>query len=437
MKKLIYLLAVVPAFLLVACGGRDALPPQVELIETVPLPTPTLIHTPTPLPPPVMIVPEAAPETTPPETEEIASGPISPWPETAFGYGVQSHAVVGDPRFAMDVIRNQLGMDWVKIQLEWPLVHPEPDVYQWFFYDGPVAEANNYGLRLMLSVVGAPHWTRATDDEHGPPDDYNEYARFLNELLERYPGQIHAIEVWNEQNLDREWKTAAGIVPEDYVRFLALAYETIKAHDPNIIVISGALSPTGDGDWVRWANDFDYLDRALSAGMLDYTDCVGAHHNGYNLPPDIRVEDANTHAKARTAVYRGPFDNQFTGNRVNHLWTFKSTLDGYIERVRAYDPNMKLCVTEFGWASSEGYGTIPQGFEFAQDNSLQEQAEYIVQAFDIMSSSNDFWLAFLFNYDFGNKGGGPTDDTVPYSIIDTNGAPRPAFHAVSQMEKKR
>lgn len=437
MKKPLFLFVATLALVLTACSADTANPPQAEIAETRPLATPTLIQTPAPLPPPVIVMPEAEIEAAPAETEAAAAGPILPWPETAFGYGVQSHAVVGDPKFAMDVIRNQLGLDWVKVQLEWPLVHPEPDLYQWFFYDGAVAEANEHDLRLMLSVVGAPHWTRASNDEHGPPDDYSHYVAFLNALLERYPGQIHAIEVWNEQNLDREWATAAGIMPEDYVRFLSLAYQAIKAYDPNIIVISGALSPTGDGDWVRWANDFDYMDRALAGGMLDYTDCVGVHHNGYNLPPDVRVEDANSHPKTQTAVFRGPFANQFTGDRLNHLWTFKSTLDGYVERIRRYDPDVKLCVTEFGWASSEGYDTIPQGFEFAQDNSLAEQAEYIVQAFQLMRNSGDFWLAFLFNYDFGNKAGGPADDTVPYSILDTSGAPRPAFHAVSQMEKTR
>jgi hypothetical protein len=54
-----------------------------------------------------------------------------------------------------------------------------------------------------------------------------------------------------------------------------------------------------------------------------------------------------------------------------------------------------------------------------------------------MYNSGDVWMAFLFNYDFGNNGNGPTDDPVPYSIIDTNGAPRPAFSAVAEMEKPR
>jgi hypothetical protein len=253
----------------------------------------------------------------------------------------------------------------------------------------------------------------------------------LNELLDRYDGQVHAIEVWNEQNLDREWTTANGISPEDYVEFLRVAYETIKAHDPNIIVISGALAPTGTGDWVRWADDFEYLDRALAAGLLNYADCVGAHHNGYNIGPDVTFDATGSTAEASTAVFRGPFDNP------HHSWSLKTTLDTYAQKVQAVDPNKKLCVTEFGWASSEGYSEFPVGFEFAQDNTLQEQADYIVQAYQQMQASDDVWLAFVFNFDFGNKGSGPIDDPVPYSIIDTSGAPRPAFDALAAMEKPR
>jgi hypothetical protein len=68
---------------------------------------------------------------------------------------------------------------------------------------------------------------------------------------------------------------------------------------------------------------------------------------------------------------------------------------------------------------------------------LEEQAQYIVQAFQQMHDSGNVWLAFLFNFDFGNKGDGPTDDPVPYSLINTEGVPRPAFEALASMEKPR
>jgi hypothetical protein len=442
-KGIVGLLAMLLLVLaLAACGGGAAEPEVAATAYPGQLPQATLpAETGATLPPPAVVeeaLPtptlapaggEVAPEAAPTQAPAVAG----PFPADQFGYGIQIHgnATVGNPADTMTAVHDQLGMNWVKAQIQWWLVEPEQNdaTDQWFFYDAVIDEAHNKGLRLMLSVVGAPAWTRAAGGENGPPDDYNEYARFLTELIDRHPGKIDAIEVWNEQNLDREWTSANGISPEDYVRFLQVAYETIKAKDPNIIVISGALSPTGTGDWVQWADDFEYMDRALAAGMLNYADCVGAHHNGYNIGPDVAWDETGSSPKAATATFRGPFDNP------HHSWSFYSTLTTYAEKVQAVDPNKKLCVTEFGWATSEGYDQYPEGFEFAQDNTLQDQADYIVQAFAQMNESDDVWLAFLFNFDFGNKGGGPTDDPVPYSIIDTQGIPRPAFGAVAAMPK--
>lgn len=371
----------------------------------------------------VVAEPEAMPE------EAAPANCAQPWSADSFGYGVQSHAIVGDPAFTMSSIKNDLGMQWVKVQLEWWLVQPGDVDRQWFFYDGVVDEANKHGLCLMFSIVGSPDYLRADGSHNGPPDDYARFGTFIGELLDRYPGQIHAIEVWNEMNLDREWKTANGVNAADYVRFLQIAHDAIKAKDPNIIVISGALAPTGGGDGIAWLDDFIWLDNAIAAGMLNYSDCVGAHHNGYNLGPSFTFDQTGSSPDAATAVFRGPFDNP------HHSWSFKTTLDTYASKVQSVDPTMKLCVTEFGWASSEGYDELPPGFEFAQDNTLDEQAQWLVEGFQQMRNSGDVWLAFVFNYDFGNKGGGPTDDPVPYSIIDVNGVPRPAFGALASMEK--
>lgn len=437
MKKFVFFLLLI---FLVACGGGASVEPT--LAPTAVVPTDAPQATPTAadnglLPPPVMTdlngtpngQPDVQPDSQP--TAEPTAVPDGPWPTDRFGYGIQVHgnATVGDPADTMVAVSDQLKLDWVKIQVQWWLVESTANSYEWIFYDSVIKEAKSHGLHVMVSIVGAPAWSRADGTENGPPDDYNLYANFLTQLLQRYPGQINALEVWNEENLDREWKTSNGISPEDYVRFLQLAYTTIKAQDPNIIVISGALSPTGDGDWVRWADDFAYLDKALAAGLLNYADCVGAHHNGYNIGPSVAFDQAGSTAEAATAVFRGPFDTP------HHSWSFRTTLDTYAEKIHAYDPNKKLCVTEFGWATSEGYDQYPTGFEFAQDNTLQEQADYIVEAYTQMRQSGNVWLAFLFNFDFGNKGNGPTDDPVPYSIVDTQGIPRAAFGAVAEMEK--
>ena len=83
--------------------------------------------------------------------------------------------------------------------------------------------------------------------------------------------------------------------------------QTIKAKDPNIVVISGALSPTGyflGGCSAAGCDDGPYLKRMVEAGALNYLDCVGVHANGYNVPPDKTNKDGYNDP---TATFRGPF----------------------------------------------------------------------------------------------------------------------------------
>ncbi len=95
----------------------------------------------------------------------------------------------------------------------------------------------------------------------------------------------------------------------------------------------------------------------------------------------------------------------------------------------------KLCVTEFGWATSEGFGGSPPEFEFAEDNTLEEQAEWNVQAFQLQRDWGTTWIAYLWNLNYANLSRDPSDPNVPYSIVNFDGVPRPAYGALEQMEK--
>jgi hypothetical protein len=320
-------------------------------------------------------------------------------------------------------------MNWIKQQVRWEHVEPGPGEFNWGLIDGIIDTAHQEGIYVMLSVVTSPEWARASSGggTHGPPDNYEEFGRFIGELVDRYQGKIQAIEVWNEQNLDREWRSPNGLNAADYVRLLQVANREIRARDPNIIIISGALSPTGgwvepDGR-VTAIDDFAYFQQLLDAGMLSLVDCVGAHHNGINFPPD---KDWDEGYDDPTASFRGPFDNP------HHSWSFKSTLWGYSDMMGG---QRKLCVTEFGWATSEGFGGTPPGFGFADDNTLEEQAEWVVQAFQLQRQWGITWIAYLWNLNYANTSQDPLDPNVPYSLVDFNGVPRPSYDALEKMEK--
>lgn len=383
--------------------------------------------------------PSPTPEpTTPPETTELAqteaaaqalaqaaTPTLLPVQDRRFQLGVQVQVSYDRMGEWMNVAANQLSVRWVKQQVRWEEMEPEQDNYDWYTTDIYIPAAAEQGLKVLVSVVTAPDWAREPDvdlERHGPPADPQEYAEFVSLLLQRYPGQIHAVEVWNEQNLDREWTSTEGLSAANYVELLRVAYQAIKNVDPGVIVVSGALSPTGLSDGVRAWDDFVYMDQLIAAGMLNYTDCVGAHHNGINVSPDYTWDAIPDDPTAR---FRGPWDTP------HHSWSFRSTLQTYASKIALAGGDQLLCVTEFGWPSAEGLEGVRAGFEFAYDNTLEEQRDFTVRAIEFMRDSGTVQLAFLWNLNYGPQAGwAPDNDNVAYSIIGPGFVFRPVFDAV-------
>ncbi len=409
-------------------------PATVAAVAIVPTSEPTSIPvTPVPSSTPAEVAQAAAATPVP-----VATSTPLPVSNKTFQVGIQvQHSLDMNPDNQdgwMREVAEKMSLKWFKFQVRWEEVEPQRGQFDWGKLDLVMPSKAKFGLNIMMSIVTAPAWAREQGvnlDKHGPPANYADYVNFVSAILQRYPGQIQAIEVWNEQNLDREWTSTVGLSAANYVSMLRETYTAIKAIDPGVIVISGALSPTGgwvepDGR-VSAIDDFDYLSQMIDAGLLNYTDCVGAHHNGYNIGPDLPWDQVPNDP---TASFRGPFDNP------HHSWSFYSTLQTYSNKIALANGQQKLCVTEFGWASTEDLGGYPPGFEFANDNTLQEQADFIVKAMDEMKSWNTIWLAFIWNFNYGPQAGWATDnDNVPYSIIGKDWVFRPAYDAIIQWSK--
>lgn len=394
--------------------------------------------------------PQTEPDTAAPLAQEAPSPTpnltptIPPRQDRDFDLGIQIiPAFTGDPNQMngyMDAAANQLNLNWIKLQVRWELVEPEPGVYDWArqdynldLYFQTAAEKN---LKVLISVVTTPDWARESGadlNQHGPPADNQVFANFIVNMLQRYPGQIHAVEVWNEMNLAREWTSPRGLSAADYVRMVTTVANSIRFVDPNIIVVSGALSPTGVDDGVNAISDFRYTDELIANGLLGVVDCFGAHHNGYNIGPRVPYNEVPPDPNA---VFRGPFDNQHPS------WSFYSTLTTYANKIRAAGSNVPLCVTEFGWAVAEDLTPEElrplQYFEFSEDNTLLEQRDYLVEAIQMMGQEWDFvWLAFIWNLNLGPETqwdiSRPDRDNIPYSLVRPNYVPAPAWSAIADM----
>lgn len=332
----------------------------------------------------------------------------------------------------MREVSQKMNLGWFKQQVRWEDVEPERDQWEWATLDMVMTAASKFGVKVMMSMVTTPNWARESGadlSKHGPPATNADYVTFVTTVLKRYPLQVQAIEVWNEENIDREWSSTKGLKAANYVALLRDTFTAVKAIDPGVIIISGALSPTGFNDGVGAWDDYVYLDQLIAAGLLNYADCVGVHHNGYNIGPNVPWNEVPNDA---TAKFRGPFDN------AHHSWSFYSTLNTYANKIALAGGQQKLCVTEFGWASTEDLGGFPAGFEFANDNSLQEQADWIVDAMNLMDEWGFVWLAFIWNFNYGPQAGWATDnDNVPYSIIGKDWQFRPAYDAIIKWSEDR
>jgi hypothetical protein len=379
----------------------------------------------------VAVKPAAQPSETP--TPTALPEPVT-GAQSGMGYGVQVQAVnYGDPNYWMEMAKG-MRVNWIKHQILWgPFAGAAAGEEDWSHYDAVMASAQKQGLNVLLSVLTAPEWSRSTPGFDGPPDNPQDLADFIGRLIDRYPGQIGAIEVWNEQNLLRDWKTGDQLIteadPAEYVQMLRMAYAAIKAKDPNIIVVSGALSPTGVNAPDIAMDDFRYLELMVDAGLLDVADCIGLHHNGLNVPPRLAAEDVANSPEAATWQFTGPAENP------HHSWSMYSTLVGYHDIIKGAKP---ICITEFGWPSREGLRddlVVRPGFEFATDNTQQEQADYIVDAFNQFRELGYVRLAILFNLNLYVIDNPESSDNVLWSMLDSNGAPRQAYWSVAGMEK--
>lgn len=428
-------------------GSNAAMVSAAEISSPTPLPTTMATPIPQvqvvaqPTTAPVAVAQQATATTaTEPTTapEPTAAPTLAFLERTDFDFGIQVQESYDIYEYWMTVVKDQLHMDWVKQQVRWEVMEESQGNIDWTILDIVIPEAHRKGVNVMLSIVTAPDWARQPGvnlSQHGPPADPQTYVTFVTAILDRYldeyPGTIGAIEVWNEMNLDREWSSVNGLSTREYIALLSATYEAIKAKDSGIIVISGALSPGGgwtepDGR-VTAIDDFTYLDALLNNGMLNYTDCVGAHHNGYNIGPLVPWDEAPRESEAATARFRGPFDNP------HHSWSMYSTLTTYANKIQLAGGTQRLCVTEFGWAVSEDLSSFPPGFEFAQDNTLQEQAEYFVEAVEWFEDSGIVWLAWVWNLNYGAQAGfDPNNDNVPYSILRPDSIPAPAWGALSE-----
>jgi hypothetical protein len=266
--------------------------------------------------------------------------------------------------------------------------------------EGDIQNAHNNGLKILVSVKDNANHSRIT-----APDYQEQFIQYLERVATL---GADAIEVWNEPNLDREWP-ADQMGGANYTELLKKAYPRIKAANPNTIVVSAALSPTGAFSGgcgsigtVYGCDDKPFLQAMVNAGALNYLDCVGMHYNEGLLAPSATSGDPRGNSEHYTRYFRGMLD----------------TYGGILGGARS------ICLTEIGYLSGEEWGYLPSAFSWNPASpvnmSVAQHADYLAQAVTLARQMGNIRLMIIFNVDFAILKTMEDDPQAGYSLVRPN-----------------
>ncbi len=356
-------------------------------------------------------------------TKPASGGKFLKGPSVGDGMIVQAYWE--DHRRILDTV-NDIGYTWIKQQVEWKDTEGPKGVFSWEELDNIVNDAQAHNIKVLLSISKAPTW--ATGGFNGFPKDPQDLGDFMRALATHFKGRVGAYEIWNEQNLGGE---TGDVNPGRYVELLKAAYLGIKLVDPNAVVVSGAMAPTGVNDplgkrapgAMGVMPDLTYIEQMYQwhdGEVRRYFDALGSHPYGFNNPPDTKWPDNPNLALPEADYY----------NRSNSFY-FRRIEDQRAIMEKYGDGQKQMWVTEYGWCSDYR----PDGYGECKYTTPDQQGQYIVGA--IQRSKKYYpWMGvmFLWNLNFSTFQEWYTGPSH-FSILNGDWSPRPAYFVIKNRLK--
>ncbi|MBC7813066.1 MAG: cellulase family glycosylhydrolase [Burkholderiales bacterium] len=313
-------------------------------------------------------------------------------------------------------------LDWIKLMgfshvkqiFAWEDL--EPIQGEWHFERGDwiVDAVAERGLKLIARLSDTPDW--AYDDEEVPNSVHDtpaghldDWANYCGAVAERYRGRIAAYQLWNEPNLAREW---GGHPPnaQAFVDLLRVCSDAIRAADPDAILISGGLSPTGT--WTEEATPDDMFFRAMyDAEFQQYVDVVGVHAPGFSAP-QLSPAEAETQGRQRWA-------------------TFRHVEDLRLIMVENGDAARQMAVLETGYTMDQIH---PEYSWFAVEDS-DVQGAYLVGAYQFAAVYWRPWVGLMSSIYIADPAWTEANEQYWWSITTPEGETRRSFIALANMAK--
>ena len=275
------------------------------------------------------------------------------------------------------------GFNWIKQAFSWESIEGAGrGQFDWSIADKVVTHANERDLKILARLSLDPDLRGFWAGD--PPENSDAFAEYAGALAARYScqpgavGCIQAYQIWNEPNLAREWGGKRPN-PAEYVQFLGKAYRAIKAANPNAIVISAGMAPTGDNSEIAMADDlfYDEMYKAMGGSSDGYFDALGVHGAGYAAPPELDPAEAASNPK-----YGG---YRFFAFR--HVEDIRRIMEKYGDTAK------KIVLLEFGWT----FDSVNPSYRWHGSDAgidMFVQADYLKRAYQY-AAANWPWIGLM------------------------------------------
>jgi hypothetical protein len=304
--------------------------------------------------------------------------------------------------------------------------NPSDPAYDWSVYDRTVNYAQQYGIKVVFSVIGTPPWANGAAGVNVKPRNPLDLERFATAAARRYSGAFKAPDgrtlpavrnwlAWSEPNnpafLRPQYRKVGGkFVIQSAIDYARICNAVVKGVRKTTVgaskVACGVTGPRGNNNpnSIRPAvSPLPFLRAMKKAGATGFD--AYAHHPYYGAPRETpsTPPPLGIHGNAPTAVTLG-------------------NINALVREVTRLYGNKRIWITEYG------YQTDPP--DRIVGVSWAKQAQYLTQAYGIAKRNPriDMFLWFLLRDELRL-----TDEGWQSGLLTAAGRKKPSFAAFQKL----
>lgn len=167
----------------------------------------------------------------------------------------------------------EMGVSWIRSTFRWDSIQKRTKQWDFTRWDRYVENAERAGKKVLAVLAYDVPWIYGKEEKearrHIEPEKIPYFLQYVEGVVRRYKGRIHAYEIWNEPN----WLFWKG-PDEDFFQLATAAAQRIKEVDPHSYLVMGSF----------WRVPKGFIRGMFRAGAFQYADAVSFHP--YALTPE-------------------------------------------------------------------------------------------------------------------------------------------------------